>query len=81
MCGLGRMPIWAIHGDADTNGGTLPDFSRLPITSLIACPQPPRADAVLTMLPGVGHSGQAWNDSYAGTYGFDVFAWLLEHTR
>ena len=81
MCALGRMPIWAIHGDADTNGGTLPDFSRLPMTSLIACPQPPRADAESTMLPGVGHNGQAWNASYAGDHGFDVFAWLLEHTR
>lgn len=81
MCALGRMPIWAIHGDADTNGGTLPDFSRLPITGLIACPAPPREDAVLTMLPGVGHSGAAWNDTYSGAIGLDVFAWMLEHTR
>jgi len=81
MCTLGRMPIWALHGDADTNGGTLPDFSRLPITSLIACPQPPRADAVLTMLPGVGHEGRAWNDTYSGANGNDVYGWLLAHTR
>ena len=81
MCALGRVPIWAVHGDADTNGGTLSDFSRLPITDLIACPAPPREDAVLTMLPGVGHSGAAWNDTYSGAIGLDVFAWMLEHTR
>jgi predicted esterase len=81
MCALGRMPIWTIHGDADTNGGTLPDFSRIPMESLIACAAPPREEAILTMLPGVGHSGAAWNDSYAGRHGFDVFAWMLEHTR
>ena len=69
------------HGDADTNGGTLPDFSRLPITDLIACPAPPREDVVLTMLPGVGHSGAAWNDTYSGAIGLDVFAWMLAHTR
>lgn len=80
-CALGRMPIWAIHGDADTNGGTLPDFSRIPIEGLIACPAPPREEAILTMLPGVGHSGAAWNDSYDGRYGFDVFAWMLGFTR
>ena len=81
MCALGRMPIWAIHGDADTNGGTLPDFSRLPMQGLIACPEPPREEAILTMLPGVGHSGAAWNNSYSGSHGFDVFAWMLEHSR
>lgn len=81
MCNLGRVPIWAIHGDADVNSGTLPDFTRVPITDLLACPAPPRAETILTMLPGVGHSGAAWNDSYAGAYGFDVFAWMLTHTR
>lgn len=80
-CALGRVAIWGIHGDADANGGTPPSGTRDPITSLIACPEPPREEALLNMLPGVGHSGAAWNDTYSGANGLDVYEFLLRHTR
>jgi predicted peptidase len=80
-CGLGRVPAWVIHGDADANPGTLPAFSREPVENLMACQAPPREEVILTLLPGVGHDGAAWNGSYDGSYGFDVFEWLLRQAR
>jgi poly(3-hydroxybutyrate) depolymerase len=81
MCELGRVPLWAIHGDSDTRAGALSAYTEVPITSLLACPRPPRRDVVLTMLPGVGHSDRAWDDTYSGANGLDIYTWMLDHPR
>ncbi len=74
-CALGRVAIWAFHGDADTR--VTPDGTTYPMTNLIACPAPPRRDATMTFYPGVGH------DSLSRTYnlsaGHDIYKWLLDN--
>lgn len=77
MCMLGRVAIWGFHGDADTT--VSPDGTRVPMTSLIACPSPPRRDARLTMYPGVGHD--SWSRTYDLSAGHDIYAWLLAQHR
>ncbi len=80
-CDLGRVAIWGIHGDADRNAGTLPDFTRLPMEGLLECVAPAPRDARLNMLPGVGHSGRAWDDTYSGANGLDIYTYLLDNHR
>lgn len=77
MCGLGDVAIWALHGDADPV--VAPAGSIDPMTSLIACPMPPRRDAVLTIYPGVGHD--SWSRTYDLSAGHDIYTWLLAQTR
>lgn len=80
-CDVGKVAIWGIHGDADANGGTQPDFTRLPMQSLIACPRPPRKNAVLNMIAGGTHSDNTWDTTYLGTNGLDVYGWLLDNAK
>ncbi|AKF09856.1 hypothetical protein [Sandaracinus amylolyticus] len=76
MCDLGRVPIWAFHGDDDPTVNVA--GTRTPITNLMTmCDPVPDADMVI--YPGVRHD--SWTRTYDGSAGHDVYAWLLEHTR
>jgi poly(3-hydroxybutyrate) depolymerase len=77
-CSLGKVPIWAFHGDADPTVD--PKGSIDAIASLQACTSPPAVDARLTTYPGVGH------DSWTMTYDLrnpdnDIYAWLMSHKK
>lgn len=76
-CDLGRVPIWAIHGDADdivpVNG------SIEPITALNECTDPQPVDARLDVLPGQDHL--IWQPYYDGTNGVDIYAWMSDYTN
>jgi predicted peptidase len=72
-CTLGRVAIWAFHGDADTT--VSPTGTTYPMTNLMACPSPPRRDAEMTIYPGVGHD--SWSRTYDLSAGHDVYAWML----
>ena len=63
---LRNIPVWAFHGDADTD--VPPVYSKLMVDRLNAA----GGDAVLTLFPGVGHN--AWDPAYLQT---DVIRWLL----
>lgn len=76
-CNLGRVPIWSFHGDADFNVDIT--NARNTMSNLIACPQPPRHDAIFTVYPGVGHD--SWTRTYDGSAGHDVYAWLLQQAK
>ncbi|MBO6934056.1 MAG: hypothetical protein JJ863_03750 [Deltaproteobacteria bacterium] len=78
MCELGQVAIWGIHGSDDANGGTPPGSTEGPMTNLIACPAPPRRDARLNMLEGVGHNGAAWNATYNLDNGLPIYTWMLD---
>lgn len=74
-CALGRVPIWAFHGEAD---GIVPkSFIVDPITDLKACTDPPPVDVQLTIYPGVHHD--AWSQTYDLSAGQDIYTWLLGH--
>jgi predicted peptidase len=76
-CELGVVPIWAFHGDADD---VVPfTFASVPMESLIACPAPPRQEAVFTAYPGVDHD--SWTRTYDLSAGHDIYAWMLEYSR
>jgi predicted peptidase len=77
-CGLGKVPIWAFHGEADTSVD--PQGSIEPVTNLEACTNPAAVDVKLTTYPGVGH------DSWTMTYDLsnpanDIYAWMMTHMR
>jgi predicted esterase len=74
-CELGRIAIWAFHGDAD--GVVGPSGSTTPMNNLIACPS--RRDARLTMYPGVGHD--SWSRTYDLSAGHDIYTWMLGFTH
>jgi predicted peptidase len=77
-CDLGKVAIWGIHGDAD---GTVSVSGTIgPMDHLInECPSPPRADAVKTIYPGVGHD--SWSATYNLSAGHDIYSWMLQHTN
>ncbi len=74
-CSLGRVAIWAFHGDSD--GTVATTGTTYPMTKLLACPAPPRRDAQMTIYPGVGHD--AWSRTFDLSAGHDVYAWLLDN--
>lgn len=76
-CELGRVPIWAFHGDADT---IVPKrYIVEPINDLKACTNPSPLEVRLTIYPNVGHD--AWTRTYRGSAGRDIYAWFLTHRR
>jgi len=75
-CALGRVPIWALHGELDP---TVPAAGSIePLTQLAAC-KPPAVDAKLTLYSGVEHD--SWTQTYDLSAGNDVYAWLLSHRK
>lgn len=77
-CNLGKVPIWAFHGEADPTVD--PKGSTETIASLKACTNPSAVDVKLTTYPGVGH------DSWTMTYNLsnpanDIYAWMLTHQK
>ena len=77
-CNLGKVPIWAFHGEADPLVD--PKGSIDAVASLKACTDPPAVDVNLTTYPGVGH------DSWTMTYDLsnpanDIYAWLATHHK
>lgn len=75
-CTLGRVPIWALHGELDP--AVPPAGSIEPLAQLNAC-SPPPLDAKLTLYPGVAHD--SWTRTYDLSAGNDVYGWLLSHTK
>jgi predicted esterase len=76
-CALGEVAIWGFHGDADPT--VYVEWTRSPMNNLIACPQPPREEAKLTIYPGVGHD--SWTRTYNGSAGHDIYTWLLSKQK
>jgi predicted peptidase len=76
-CDLGDLAIWAVHGDAD--GVVAIGNERATMADLAGCPSPPARDSVWTEVAGAGHD--VWSAVYDGSFGHDVYAWLLEHPR
>jgi predicted peptidase len=77
-CNLGKVPIWAFHGEADPTVD--PKGSIDAVASLQACTSPAPVDVKLTTYPGVGH------DSWTMTYDLsnpqnDIYAWLASHHK
>jgi predicted peptidase len=76
-CALGRVPIWAFHGDVDS---IVPKIRIVtPIAALKACTDPPPVDVRLTIYPRTDHD--AWSRTYDLSAGHDIYAWLLGHER
>lgn len=77
-CALGKLPIWAFHGDDDDQ--VAPAGSIETIGNLMECTAPAAVDAKLTVYPGVGHD--SWSMTYAVTNpANDLYAWLLTHSK
>ncbi len=76
-CALGRVPIWAFHGDQDDRVD--PTGSAGPIADLRACTKPKAVDVRLTMFKGAGHN--VWDMTYTPSADRDVYAWMLSHTK
>jgi predicted peptidase len=76
-CSLGRVPIWALHGQYDAN--VEPDGSRVTIAELKACTKPKAVDVRLTIYEAATHN--VWDRTYSLSAGNDVFAWLLAHVH
>jgi predicted peptidase len=74
-CSLARVPIWAVHGDSDAVVSVY--GSIRPITRMKTECGTRVGDLRLTVLRGVGHD--AWDTTFDGSAGFDVWAWLLRH--
>lgn len=76
-CGLGRVPIWALHGGMDD---VVPArYSINSIARLQECSDPTAVDPRLTLYPEAGHD--AWSRTYDLSAGNDVYSWLLGYTR
>jgi predicted peptidase len=73
-CELGKVPIWAFHGDADPTVNV--SGSKVPLEGLMKCPSPPLIEAKLTIYPGVKHD--SWTKTYDLSAGHDIYAWMLK---
>jgi predicted peptidase len=77
MCNLGEVAIWAFHGDADPTVPIAGDVQAM--NNLMACPMPPRKEALFTIYPGVGHD--SWSRTYDLSAGHDIYTWLLKFSK
>lgn len=75
-CNLGKVAIWAFHGDADATVNIA--FEQATMTNLLACPSPPRKEVIYTVIPGGSHF--IWDSVYDGSRG-DIYGWLLAHPK
>lgn len=75
-CDLGKVAIWALHGDQDA-WGFAHDKEQLDL--LMACPTPPRREVRFTTI--WGGDGFIYFDLYAGRSPNDIFGWLLAHGK
>ncbi len=64
----GTLPIWAFHGDADTD--VLPQYSETMVNAVNEV----GGNAMLTMYAGVGHN--SWTQTYDNPA---LYEWLLNH--
>jgi predicted peptidase len=76
-CALGELPIWAFHGAEDDSVVLRGDV--YPMESLQACTDPKAVDARLTVYPDSGHD--VWSRTYDTTAGYDIYSWMLSHTK
>lgn len=77
-CSLGKVPIWAFHGEVDDSVDL--QGSVAPVASLKACTEPPAVDVKLTTYPGVGHN--SWTMTYnLSNPDNDIYAWLAGHHK
>lgn len=76
-CSLGKVPIWAFHGDMDEK--VKPVGSTEPMANIQACTSPAPVDAKLTIYPGVGHD--SWTRTYDLSAGHDIYTWMLGYTH
>lgn len=77
MCDLGKVPIWALHGDDDATVNVSGSIN--PIENLNECTDPAPIEAKLTVYPGVGHN--SWDRTYDLSAGNDIYAWMLGYTH
>ena len=75
-CGLGSVPIWAIHGALDDVVD--PHGSIDPITELRSRAGVPNHRAKLSILPGLYHEG--WNQAYSGEFE-GIHGWMLDFSN
>jgi poly(3-hydroxybutyrate) depolymerase len=76
-CNLAALPIWAFHGAHDDSDPVWGD--AYPLTYLQSCTHPPPSDARLTISAFGGHD--VWTDVYNGVSGYDIYSWMLSHTK
>lgn len=76
-CSLGKVAIWAFHGDADPTVNVA--GTNVPMDGLAGCPSPPRKDAIKTIYPGVGHD--SWDQTYDLSAGHDIYTWMLGQSK
>jgi predicted esterase len=77
QCDLGKVPIWAFHGDADPTVNVA--GTNVPLDGLATCASPPRKDAKKTIYPGVGHD--SWDQTYDLMSGNDIYTWMLAQSK
>jgi predicted peptidase len=76
-CDLARVPIWAIHGEDDDI--VPPRGSIDPINALRRCTDPAPVELRLDVIPDAVHA--MWQPIYDGSAGFDIYDWLLSHSK
>jgi hypothetical protein len=76
-CDLGKVAIWAFHGDQDLVVG--PSGTHVPMDGLATCASPPRKEAKKTIYAGVDHG--SWDRTYDLSAGHDIYAWMLDKVR
>lgn len=75
-CDLGRVPIWAFHGDLDEQVAATGTTD--PVEHLQGC-DPEPVDLRMTIYLGVGHD--SWSRTYDLSAGHDIYTWMLEHRK
>ena len=76
-CDLAKLPIWAFHGAQDPDVAIEGDV--YPLTFLNSCTDPAPVDARLTVYKLGGHN--VWDETYGLGAGYDIYSWLLSHSK